>query len=212
MHVIGCMGFAGSGKSTVANHLVQHHGFTKLSFAAALKDVVAALFHWDRVKLEGRTPEDRAWREIPDPFWSEKMGRPWTPRWALQYVGTEVVRNTLHRDMWVNRVAVQLASLGPDAKVVFDDARFLNELATIRQFNGRLVVLDRPDVTTDHHRSLWDAAFFAPVPPTTVVSHLHASETEWLTEPTLRHATVLKNTGDMPALYRLVDAWYASLT
>ena len=43
MKLIGLTGFAGSGKSTVAQYLVEQHGFTRLSFAAPLKKMLRTL-------------------------------------------------------------------------------------------------------------------------------------------------------------------------
>lgn len=57
--LIGVVGFAGSGKGTVADILVRDHGFKKLSFADALKDAVATIFGWERHLLEGDTDESR---------------------------------------------------------------------------------------------------------------------------------------------------------
>ena len=46
--LIGICGLIGSGKGTVADTLVNDHGFTKISFADKLKDSVATMFDWDR--------------------------------------------------------------------------------------------------------------------------------------------------------------------
>ena len=64
-HVIGLVGFIGSGKNTVAETLMVN-GYQKDSFAAPLKDAVAQIFSWDRNMLEGSTTESRQWREQPD--------------------------------------------------------------------------------------------------------------------------------------------------
>ena len=61
--IIGICGFIGSGKDTVADYLVNFHGFRRESFANSLKDAVAVVFGWDRILLEGRTKEAREWRE-----------------------------------------------------------------------------------------------------------------------------------------------------
>ena len=84
--IFGFIGFAGSGKDTAANILVKDYNFKKISFANPLKDMVARLFSWDRMLLEGNTPESRAWRELPDEYWSEKFGYAITPRYMLQYM------------------------------------------------------------------------------------------------------------------------------
>jgi len=86
--IIGFVGFIGSGKGTVADILTHKYGFNKESFANAVKDACAAIFLWDRKMLEGDTKESREWRETPDPWWSEKLGREFSPRLALQLMGT----------------------------------------------------------------------------------------------------------------------------
>ena len=64
--IIGICGFIGSGKDTIADYLVNLHGFRRESFANSLKDAVAQIFGWDRIMLEGRTKQSREWREQRD--------------------------------------------------------------------------------------------------------------------------------------------------
>ncbi len=208
MQIIGVCGFIGAGKSTVANYLVANYGFTRLSFAGTLKDTCAVLFGWDRTRLEGATPEDRAWREQPDPFWSERFGKPWTPRWALQFVGTEVVRNTLHQDMWVLNVEKKLHALGPDAKVVFDDARFVNELTTLTKYGANLIVVQRPQTATVEHMQLWNTLYSSrpdAIAEAVATSPLHASEKDWLLALASVDHKYLMNNSDYASLYRNID-------
>ena len=42
--IVGICGLIGSGKDTIADHLVKDHNFVKISFADKLKDTVATLF------------------------------------------------------------------------------------------------------------------------------------------------------------------------
>ncbi len=93
--LIGVVGLIGSGKGTVADRIEQKHGFRKDSFAKSLKDAVSSMFNWDRELLEGKGNASREWREQPDKFWSEKFGKEVTPRWVLQYFGTEVMRGQM---------------------------------------------------------------------------------------------------------------------
>jgi len=80
--IVGLVGFKGSGKDTAANIFVSR-GFTKDSFAAPIKDAVAQIFSWDRELIEGATEESRAWREIPDSYWSAAFGCDVMPRVVL---------------------------------------------------------------------------------------------------------------------------------
>ena len=71
--LIGLVGLIGSGKDTVAERLVSHHGYVRDSFAKSLKDATASIFGWNREMVEGNTKESREWREQPDAFWSEHL-------------------------------------------------------------------------------------------------------------------------------------------
>ena len=73
------------------------------SFAAPLKDVCASIFGWERKLLEGDTIESREFRETPDIFWTRNTGIDnFTPRLALQLMGTDVLRDHFHSDIWQN--------------------------------------------------------------------------------------------------------------
>lgn len=143
MSVVALVGFKGSGKDTVGNMLVgfDHHRF---SFADALKDVLAAIFGWDRAMLEGDTAASRAWREQVDPWWAERLGIPhFTPRWAMQNVGTNILRRHLHPDLWLLGVERKIAALPPGSGVVLIDARFPNEIGLGRRLGGKVIRVKR---------------------------------------------------------------------
>ena len=140
--IIGICGFIGSGKDTAANYLVGWHGFRRDSFAGALKDAVAAVFGWDRELLEGLTTEARAWREQVDPWWAERLGMPHlTPRWVLQYWGTEVCRQGFHDDIWIAALENRLRQR--TGHTVISDVRFPNEVHAIRNAGGRIIWIKR---------------------------------------------------------------------
>lgn len=142
--IIGLVGFIGSGKGTVADLLVERHDFVKESFAASVKDSVAVVFGWDRSMLEGDTPESRAWREQDDPWWSEKLGKPISPRLALQLMGTEAGRDVFHTDLWVHTV-LRRCEQAPWRNYVIADVRFPNEISAIAKAGGKVIRVRRGD-------------------------------------------------------------------
>jgi hypothetical protein len=136
-NIIGIAGYAGSGKSTVAELLIREHGFERLKFADGLKDMLRALGLSDGW-IEGDL------KETPSPLF---LGH--TPRHAMQTLGTEWGRQCIGEDFWVNywtmRVKGRLAS-SMTSKIVVDDVRYPNELAAVQRFSGRLWWVSRPGV------------------------------------------------------------------
>lgn len=138
--VIGLLGLAGSGKGTVADILVDQYGYTKLSFADSVKDVAAVLFGWDRSLLEGDTKQSREWRETKDLFWSRKLGYDFTPRMALQKIGTEAGREVFHPELWIFTLEKKLEWSN---RIVIADTRFPNEIAFLKSRNAKIVTVNR---------------------------------------------------------------------
>ena len=142
--IIGIAGFQGSGKDTIADYLQNIYGFKRDSFAATLKDAVAAVFGWDRELLEGRTTERRAWREQVDPWWADRLGMPdLTPRLVLQKWGTEVARKSWHDDTWIASLENKLNRAHND--IVITDVRFPNEIQAVRNAGGIVIRVVRGD-------------------------------------------------------------------
>ena len=145
--IIGICGFIGSGKDTVANMFVER-GCVQDSFAAPLKDVCASVFGWRREMLEGDTVESRDFRETPDVFWTRKLGVPnFTPRLALQLLGTEVLRNHFNENIWLNSLEYRIRKQLTDAPcTVISDARFRNELNLIKEMGGVIIWVQRGEL------------------------------------------------------------------
>ncbi len=177
--IIGICGFIGSGKDTVADYLVNFHEFRRESFASTLKDAVAAVFGWDRTLLEGRTKEAREWREQVDTWWADRLDMPTlTPRWVLQYWGTEVFRKRFHDDIWIASLEYKLRNSKDN--VVISDCRFPNEIAAIRKAGGQIAWVQRGELP-----EWYDVAIEANDGHNWAIQDLklrgiHASETSWV--------------------------------
>lgn len=211
-HII-LVGFQGSGKNTVGEHLIKQYGYVGMSFADALKDAVAAIFCWDRVMLEGVTPDARAWRETVDPWWAAKLGIPnFTPRWMLRNFGTEIMRDHFSQDIWLHNVEKRILDLGPQAKVVIMDGRFRNEIDLIKnRFRGTTTRVRRgpePDWFVHARMANYAESGFDRLIADDVCINLgiHRSERDWVGYP---FDTIVENDSTVEDLHRRVDDWIA---
>ena len=177
--IIGLCGFAGSGKGTLADILVENHNFRKISFATKLKDVASVMFGWDRDLLEGITDESRAWREEIDEYWSNELEQEVTPRIVLQIFGTDCVRNNLHNNIWVSIVKKTLID-NPDVNWVIPDIRFPNEVNVIQQQLNGLVWWIRRGELPDWYRTAAVDNEIGSNDMLTKYSEVHESEYRWI--------------------------------
>jgi hypothetical protein len=201
--IIGVCGFIGSGKDTVADYLVNFHEFRRESFANTLKDAVAAVFGWDRTMLEGRTKTAREWREQVDPWWAERLNMPnLTPRWVLQYWGTEVCRRGFHDDIWIASLENKLRNSSDN--IVISDCRFPNEIASIRRAGGRIVWIKRGalpdwyDAAVNVNRGPDGNIMWSSSKTKLESMKIHASETAWVGT---KFDAELDNNGSIDDLY-----------
>ena len=203
--IIGVCGFIGSGKDTIADYLTNFHGYRRESFANSLKDAVAAVFGWDRTMLEGRTKQAREWREQVDPWWSERLKMPnLTPRWILQYWGTEVCRRAFHDDIWIASLENKLRNSKDD--VVISDCRFPNEIKSIKNAGGIVIRVVRgaePDWYNDAaDMNAGDRCMNYMMGKTRMqLLGIHASETAWVGT---KFDAVMDNNGTIDDLYEQV--------
>jgi len=205
--IITLCGFANSGKSTIAQHLVNRHGFVRASFAAGVKDVAAAAFGWKRIKLEGITPEDREWREEPDLFWSGVKSQPFSPREGLQLIGGGF-RELFHKDLWVQNT-IRFIKDNWHKHVVIDDMRYCNERNALEDIGAKTFAVFR-DFPTPEHKRVWDLGFTGNGIPD---STLHISEWDWLRHPSVSDLTtpVVVNYGSVEDLQKLTNMMYNRL-
>ena len=204
--IIGICGFIGSGKDTIADYLVNSHGFRRESFANTLKDAVSAVFGWDRTLLEGRTKQAREWREQVDPWWAERLGMPdLTPRWILQYWGTEVCRKSFHDDIWIASLENKLRNSKDN--VVISDCRFPNEIKAIKSAGGIVIRVKRgaePEWYQDAINANEGKGNMSWMLSTERLKKLgiHASETSWVGT---KFDHVLENDASINELFKSVE-------
>jgi hypothetical protein len=204
--IIGIVGLIGAGKDTVADYLVNFHQFRRESFANSLKDAVSQVFGWPRDLLEGRTKESRDWRETRDEWWSERLDRDVTPRWVLQYWGTEVIRKGFHDDMWVASLEYRLLNTKND--IVITDCRFPNEIKAIRAAGGKVVRVKRGvepewfDAAKSMNKGSSRNMSWALSKQKIEKLGVHTSETAWVGQ---KFDVVLNNDGTIEELYYQIE-------
>lgn len=139
--VIGLTGFAGAGKSTVAQYLAKNHGFKRINFKDGLVNEMKTNFPGLLKEIKD-VCQDLYMREYTvDSLFTEK---PPIMRKFMQEYGTEVRRND-NQNYWVDkwRTSVVVEKL-----VVADDVRFFNELNAVRDMGGVIIRVERPDITS----------------------------------------------------------------
>lgn len=129
--LIGFSGLKQSGKTTAANLLNIETEFLKLSFAEPVKKI-ASLMGWNGQK-------DENGRKI------------------LQILGTDIGRNLINKNIWINHMEEILNKLRNFSygtlKIVIDDVRFDNEVEWINNHGGKVINIIRPgniDLTETH--------------------------------------------------------------
>lgn len=195
--IIAVSGLIGSGKDTAADYLVRFHDYHRVSFAGTLKDAVSAIFGWNRDMLEGQSRASREWREQVDTWWAERLNMPHlTPRWVLQYIGTDVFRNHFHNDIWVASVENRIRQ---HDRVVITDARFQNEIDAVRKIGGRTIRISRgqdPDwVSVAREQGIEECVRQFP--------HIHASE---YNGAVMNHDHYVDNNGTLEELYSKLES------
>lgn len=138
--VIGLIGHIGSGKTTVANYLVDNYGWSEVSFADPLKQV-AMVFKFSENNIYG-TQEQK-----------ENINKLWgiSGREFMQKFGTEVCRDFIPvvmptmKNIWVNIAKRSIErKLNEGHNVIVSDIRFSDELDMIRDIGGVIIKIVRP--------------------------------------------------------------------
>jgi hypothetical protein len=200
--IVGLVGLIGSGKDTAADFLVDNYNFQRESFAGHLKDIVSIVFGWDRDLLEGRTAESRYWREQVDPWWSNRLNMNVTPRWVLQYWGTEVLRKNFHDDIWIASLEKKITNKG--GNIIITDCRFPNEIAVFKKLQAKICrVIRGPDPEWFKYAKIFMAGHYHPLYEMSKdfieQAKIHASEYSWANTD---FDMIIDNNRDISNLYR----------
>ena len=136
--LIGITGLINSGKDTVANLIIawRPRQLRRYSFARPLKEGVKAMFGWTDEDIENREV-----KEATDAFWG------FSPRKAMQLLGTEYGRNMLRDDLWIKAAErFHQRSEEQTQGTIITDVRFENEASWIRsQPNSMLIHVRDPN-------------------------------------------------------------------
>ena len=184
--IIGLMGPAGAGKSSVADYLVEKYGAKRYSFAGPLKQFAMNALGFAHEQCWGT----QAQKEAPDPRYGGKSAR-----WFLQRLGTEGGRKTFGEDFWT-RMCLEQIKRDAHPLAVIDDARFINEAEAIRTVDGRL-----PSASTANRQGyVWR---LESPDREAEADATHASEREWAEAPYDYLIKPLER--GLPQLFTLVD-------
>lgn len=149
--IIGITGRKYNGKDTVADYLVKHHGYIKISFADPLKEACQSLFGFTHRQVYGDL------KETIDSKWNI------TPRTALQFVGTDLIRDNIGKivpsvgeNFWVFRTFLMMEDelrRTPDARFVIPDVRFPNEIECLKKCPVSVCIIrvKRPCISENHN-------------------------------------------------------------
>ena len=139
--LIGLCGYAGVGKDTAAQVLLEELRFQRIAFADPIKGALLALDPLVPGTGPGEFLRLSEFAEGRD--WSEIKEYPEVRR-LMQIMGTEVGRNLFDPEIWVRLAERKLESTLSVGDVVITDVRFPNEARLIRGYGGVLVRIDRP--------------------------------------------------------------------
>ena len=144
--IVGICGNAGTGKDTAVRYMLDPKTMTdigKISYRMAFADPIreiAAIFGFTKEQMS-----DRKLKETEDPFWG------FSPRTFMQKVGTEMFRDNLREDVWIQLLVRRInEKIAENEKQDFHkgiyfitDVRFPNEAQAIKNIGGYVVKIHR---------------------------------------------------------------------
>ena len=154
--LIAILGKKSSGKDTFSNYLLNNQGFIKYAFGDPLKKGIQCFFNLSDEQLNN----ERLKEEI-----DERWGV--SPRKLFQIIGTDIFQKSIYdfipdlklnnqnqnqnenqiKGHWVylfKEWYLNEIKKNPNVKVIISDARFLHEVKTIKELNGKIIKIIRP--------------------------------------------------------------------
>lgn len=155
IYILGLLARSGHGKTTVARHLVDNFGAEIRALAGPLKRAVQKVFAFSDAQVWGGQLE----KEAVDPRYG------FSPRWLLQRLGTEGLREEFGEDIHLHALLnglrkEEIARLAEDPAApprlyVVDDVRFPNDARFIARggpgFAGAVLKLVSTDAPVSEH-------------------------------------------------------------
>lgn len=121
-----------------------------------------------------------------------------TPRWVLQWWGTEVCRRSFHDDIWIASLEARLRNAKDN--IVISDCRFPNEIKAIKNAGGKVIRVVRGedpewyDVAVETNTGNFNHMAKA-------YPDVHASEWAWVGTD---FDAVINNNGTVDDLYKQI--------
>jgi dephospho-CoA kinase len=129
--IIGVSGKIGSGKDVIGLCVKNDYDYTVIKFADKIKQIAC---------LMTNTPMDLQTSQRGKASMLDDWGM--TVREFQQKLGTDAVRDGLHKDSWV---LATLSHYKPNYNWVVTDTRFINEAQRIQKLGGINIRVERPN-------------------------------------------------------------------
>jgi hypothetical protein len=208
--IISVSALAGSGKDVVGSMFVNKLGFTRVAFADTLKEVCSKVLQLPTTYFHETTLKDKDFdipflfnkdlaanlafelnefgiEVTPSRFMEYENTTITSPRHALTFIGTDLCRNLVDANIWIDITLNKIKSI--DGHVIVTDTRFNSERAALKALGAILMYLDRPIISNAFKREL-----------------AHQSELEQLND---RYDLVVINDTTKIALESDLQMWYS---
>lgn len=208
---IGLCGYMRSGKDTIADYLIEHHGYTRLSFAGALKEEVARGIGCSPADLNVEPLRSQV-RPVLQ-VWGTEFRRAQDSTYWIAQAEAKIIKHesafvceacgetfsyATYHDRYVERGEGPFLCRGktqPAGPIVFTDTRFHNEIDMLR---GRGFVIIKLDMTIE------DVLAAYPDTREETLAHLtHPSEREW--QGAGFDVVIPSRRGDIQELYDAIE-------